>query len=156
MLWLIGTHLSPDSAASCVGIRGQTLNDWLRYALQYDEASPDTPLIGAACSALSDRLKRAWDWAEQSALAKIAASPQWQASAWLLERTRQGTYALQSAVQVGQVTINIGVIATQGQDQKRLEIDVDNIKRLPDPRRQAIDVQAQPVLTSANPSDSNR
>ena len=153
MLWMVATHLSEDSAASCVGISGTTLSLWRTYASQYDNNDPDTPVIGAACRALLDRLKRAWDYAEQATLAKIGTFNAWQAHAWLLERTRQSKYALQNVAQTGQVTINIGLALGVGADPQRVQVSVEQAKPLPDPRRNTIDVQPleQQQLRPANP-----
>jgi hypothetical protein len=100
----------------------------------------------SACLALAERLKRASDWMEANALARInaaaAADPkQWTALAWILERSR-GYVVKQNQQDGPSIVVNIGSVnVTSGAPRAQLREAVDEV------------IDAVPMLTEGRKPD---
>jgi hypothetical protein len=115
----VSRGLSPIKAAVLAGIDESTVLEWLARGDGRDPDRPQTPLYAS----FADAVKRAWIADEQRRIQKITdvgnggaivqekivtlpdgtqikevkrAAPQFQAHAWMLERTRRDDYALRS------------------------------------------------------------
>lgn len=85
--------LTMEKSAQACGVPMRTFSEWKRRGKTED---------GTLCAVLAERLEQADALFELTHLRRIAEGEnRWQSSAWLLERTKQGRYALIQRVETG-------------------------------------------------------